>query len=124
MKNSLPPSRHQSPNAVNVTGNCGAFLSTLRPWVPKVKIGSKPYTIDYYILSPGDALRAQPGIMCGEPTAVLKAAAFEILLGHISAASELLSLTLLRSAIAGLEANEGSRMALDIVLRGLQVRIL
>ena len=78
-------------------------------------------TIIYNVLSPGDALRAEPGIMRGEPTAVLKAVAFDFLLGD---ERELPSITLMRSAIAALEANEGSRMALDTVLRGLQVRVV
>ena len=75
------------------------------------------------LLPPGEALRSVPGIMSGEPTAVLKAAAFELMIGENSVHHELLSLTLLRSAIAGLEANEGSRLALDAVLSGLQVRL-
>ena len=102
----------------------GALISTLRPWVPLVKIGNDPGRKSYRALSPGDALRSEPGIMSGEPTAVLKAVAFDLLIGFVSNSDKLLSLTLLRSAIAGLEANEGSMMALDTVLRGLQVRVL
>ena len=82
-----------------------------------------PGDIYHTLISPGDALRSEPGIMSGEPMAVLKVVAFEYILGRESADHELFSLTLLRSAIAGLEANEGSRLALDTVLRGLQVRL-
>ena len=98
-------------------------MSTLRPWVSiVVKKTNTPDTTSYSILSPGEALRSEPGIMSGEPTAVLKAVAFEILL--LGPECQLLSLALMRSAIAALEANEGSRLALDTVLRGLQVRVL
>ena len=89
-----------------------------------MKMGDDPGAMSYGILSPGEALRSEPGIMSGEPTAVLKAVAFDIIIGSSNAGNELRSLTLMRSAIAGLEANEGSRMALDSVLRGLQVRVL
>ena len=76
------------------------------------------------LLSPREALRSEPGLMRGEPKAVLKAVAFDIILGKDSKDHELLSLTLLRSAIAGLEANADSMLALDTVLRGFQVRVL
>ena len=102
-------------------GESNAVISsTLGPWVHFVRKGDEPDTVIWNILSPGDALRSEPGIMSGEPMAVLKAVAIDILLGD---ECELLSLTLLRSAIAGLEANEGSRMALDSILRRLQVRL-
>ena len=74
------------------------------------------------ILPPEEALRSEPGILSGEARAVLKAVAFRLILGADSFNHELLSLTLLRSAIAGLETNEGSRLALTSFLRELQVR--
>ena len=94
-------------------------MSALKPWVSDVEVDDGQDAVLCSLLPPGEALRAEPGIMSGDPTAVLKAAAFETILGSAIPENELLSLTLLRSAIAGLEANEGSRLALDTVLRGL-----
>ena len=114
----------QAPHTL-VIGTCGALISTLKPWVPFVGINDVSDTILYNTLSPEIALRSEPGIMSGEPTAVLKAAAFEITVGSGDfPENQVLSLVLLRSAIAGLEANEGSRLALDTVLRGLQVSFI
>lgn len=114
------PTGLQSPEYVRPNNN-GAMISTLGPWV--IKLGDDPGTMSYGILSPGDALRSDPGIMSGEPSTILKAVAFDILLGCSNAASELLSITLSRSAIAALEANAGSMSALDTVLRRVQVRV-
>ena len=104
-------------------GRCAALISTLKPWVHLGVKDNAPDKMLYNALPPELALRSVPGIMSGEPTAVLKAAAFELMIEDNSV-HELLSLTLLRSAIAGLEANEGSRLALNTVLSGLQVRLL
>ena len=97
MLTTLAPYWLQSPHYIKL-GDGRAMISTLRPWVPMVEKGTEPDAISYRTLSPGDALRSEPGIMIGEPKAVLKAAAFDLLLGGQNMANELLSLTLMRSA--------------------------
>lgn len=88
-----------------------------------VSTDDKPNQMACSLMSPAEALRSEPGLMRGEPAAVLKAAAYDILLGYKNyGETALVSLALLRSAISGLEANEVSRLALEIVLRGVQVR--
>ena len=83
-------------------------------------MGDESDATSHSILPPEEALRSEPGIMRGEPSAVLKAVALEIILGP-TADHDLMNITLLRSAIAGLEANEDSRKSLDTFLREVQV---
>ena len=95
------------------------MISTLGPWALLEKQGDG---WSYRLRPPEEALRSEPGILSGEPKAVLKAVAFALVLGEPeSTIHEWLGLTLLSTTIAGLEPNKDSRMALNSYLREVQV---